>query len=209
MKQGLFLSLDGMDGCGKSTQCRLLADWFRARGHAVTACRDPGGTSLGDQLRQVLLGSSHPRSPTAEALLFMASRAQLVAEVIRPALARGDVVVSDRFLLSTVVYQGHGKGLDPGMLWDVGRLAAEGLEPDLTFVLDLPLEVARARLNRPADRMESLGDDFFRRVREGFLTEARRRPERFRVVNAAPEPEAVHARITQEVSRVLETGPGA
>jgi dTMP kinase len=206
--KGLFLSLDGIDGCGKSTQCRLLADWLRARGHAVTACRDPGGTALGDALRKVLLDSTHPRSPTAEALLFMASRAQLIAEVIRPALNRGDVVVSDRFLLATVVYQGHGKGLNSEMLWEVGRLAAEGLEPDLTFVLDLPLEMARSRLNRPADRMESLGDDFFRRVKEGFLIEARRRPERFRVVNAALSPDLVHAHITQEVSRVLETRPG-
>ena len=130
-----FLSLDGLDGTGKSTQCRLLADRLRGRGLAVTECVDPGGTELGGRLREILLASRQTRiGMRTEALLFMASRAELVAQVIRPALDRGDVVVSDRFLLATVVYQGHAGGLPPDDLWAVGRFATGGLLPDLTLV---------------------------------------------------------------------------
>src|SRR5262249_28539762 len=137
MPRGAFLSLDGLDGTGKSTQCRLLAGWLRARGHAVTECIDPGGTAIGDVIRGLLLHHKASMSLACEALLFMASRAQLVAEVIRPALDAGRAVVCDRFLLANVVYQGHAGGLDVEQLWSVGRLATGGLEPDLTLVLDL------------------------------------------------------------------------
>ena len=120
MSRGFFISLDGLDGAGKSTQCRLLADWLRGRGDSVVTCHDPGGTDLGQQLRHVLLNYRGSMSVTCEALLFMASRAQLVAEVIRPALDAGQIVISDRFLLANVVYQGHAGGLDPAQLWNVG-----------------------------------------------------------------------------------------
>src|ERR1700726_2574713 len=113
----LFLSLDGLDGTGKSTQCRLLCDWLRQQGREVTACVDPGGTALGERLREILLHHRGTMEPAAEALMFMASRAQLVAEVIRPALAQGQIVVSDRYLLANVVYQGHAGGLDVDLLW--------------------------------------------------------------------------------------------
>src|SRR5262245_50974249 len=127
MADGLFLSLDGIDGCGKTTQCRRLVEWLGLHGHRVTTCREPGGTALGDELRLLLLEQSHRRTSAAEALLFMASRAQLVAEVIRPAPEQGQIVVSDRFLLSTVVYQGYGGSLDPAELWKVCRFATGGL----------------------------------------------------------------------------------
>src|SRR5687768_16999826 len=153
--KGLFLSLDGIDGCGKSTQARLLAERLRAEGHTVTSCADPGGTPLGDQLRSILLQQKQTISLSAEALLFMASRAQLVADIIHPALNNGHIVVSDRYLLANVVYQGHGGGLDPEQLWEVGRLATSGLLPNLTLLLDLPVSLARSRRNRPPDRMES------------------------------------------------------
>jgi dTMP kinase len=208
MRKGRFITLDGLDGCGKSTQCRLLADWLRDRGHTVVTCREPGGTPLGDELRQILLHSLSRRSPRAEALLFMASRAELVAEVIQPALAHGAVVLCDRFLLSTVVYQGHAGGLEPGVLWEIGRFSTSGIEPDCTLLLDLPVETAFARLNRPTDQVESRGQEYFERVRQGFLTEARQRPERVRVVDATANVADVHAVITQEVNRVLETNPG-
>src|SRR5262245_27780324 len=153
--KGFFLSLDGIDGTGKSTQCRLLADWLRGRGFDVVACVDPGGTPLGQEVRKILLSGQDHLDPACEALLFMASRAQLVAEVIRPALEAGRVVLSDRFLLANVVYQGHAGGLDVEQLWQVGALSTGGVEPDLTLLLDLPLEVALERRGRPADRMES------------------------------------------------------
>jgi dTMP kinase len=203
MASGLFISLDGLDGCGKSTQCRLLAAWLRSHGHAVTACADPGGTAIGTIIRGLLLEHRGEMSLPCEALLFMASRAQLTAEIIRPALDAGQVVVADRYTLANVVYQGHAGGLDPEQLRQIGRLATGGLEPDLTFVLDLPPELARSRLTRPADRMESRPPDYHDRVRDGFLIEARRRPEHIRVVDASGAVERIHEQITQEVMRVL------
>jgi dTMP kinase len=207
MSRPIFIVLDGLDGTGKTTQCRLLADRLRAAGHDVVACADPGGTALGAKLREILLHHHGEIAPTCEALLFMASRAQLVHEVIRPALDAGRIVVSDRFLLANVVYQGHARGLDVEQLWQVGRLSTGGLEPDLTLVLDLPVEDALARRGRATDRLESRGREYQQRVREGFLAEARRRPERVRVVDARPSLAEVHEAVWHEVSHVLATGP--
>lgn len=199
-----FISLDGIDGTGKSTQCRLLADWLRGRGAAVTTCADPGGTEIGAKLREILLFGKQTRiGPRTESLLFMASRAELVDQVIRPALDRGEVVVSDRFLLANVVYQGHAGGIPPDELWGIGEFSTARLKPDLTLVLDLPLDVARRRRNREADRMESRGEEYDRRVRAGFLVEAAARPDAFRVIDAGPPPEQVHAAIIREVSALL------
>lgn len=203
MPSPAFISLDGLDGTGKSTQCRLLADWLRAGGHTVTTCIDPGGTPLGTQLRSLVLHHRPEIDRMCEALLFMASRAQLLAEVIRPALASGNVVISDRFLLANIVYQGHAGGLDVERLWEIGRFAAGGLEPDITIVLDLPPEQAAQRRGRPADRIEKRGVDYHERLRQGFLAEARRRPDRIRVVDAAPAVEAVQDAIRCEVSSLL------
>jgi dTMP kinase len=199
----LFLSLDGLDGTGKSTQCRLLSDWLRGRGQAVTTCIDPGGTPLGGQLRSLVLHHRPDIDRMCEALLFMASRAQLLAEVIRPALASGQIVISDRFLLANVVYQGHAGGLDVERLWEIGRFAAGGLEPDLTIVLDLPPEQAALRRGRPADRIESRDADYHARIRRGFLAEAQRRPERIRVVDASASIESVQQTIRGEVASLL------
>jgi dTMP kinase len=204
-----FLSLDGLDGTGKSTQCRLLADWLRARGHAVTACADPGGTAVGETIRELLLDRRQQMTVACEALLFMASRAQLTAEIIRPALDSGHAVVCDRYLLANVVYQGYAGGLDPDLLWTIGRLATGGLEPDLTLILDLPVEVALARRKGGEDRFESRDAVYQARVREGFLSAARRHPERLRVIDAGQSIQVVHERICQEVVRVLAASPRA
>jgi dTMP kinase len=204
MARAPFVSLDGLDGTGKSTQCRLLAAWLRRQGLKVTQCADPGGTEVGDQLRELLLHRRETRmAPACEALLFMASRAQLVAEVIRPALEAGRAVVCDRFLLANVVYQGHAGGLDVGLLWEAGRWTAGGLTPDLTLVLDLPPEKARARRRGPADRVEGRDKKYHARVREGFLAEARRCPERVRVIDAGPPAAEVQEAIRREVARLL------
>jgi dTMP kinase len=204
-----FISLDGLDGSGKSTQCRLLADWLRARGFTVTECADPGSTPAGDIIRHLLLDQRQEMTLTCEMFLFMASRAQLTAQVIRPALDAGQAVVADRFLLANVVYQGHAGGLDPDQIWEIGRVATGGLEPDLTVVLDLPVELAHTRRKGPADRLESRDFSYHVRVREGFRTEAQRRPERIRLVDAQPSVAEVHERICQEVGRVLAAGSGA
>jgi dTMP kinase len=200
-----FISLDGLDGTGKSTQCRLLAAWLRERGFTVTECADPGSTEAGDTIRRLLLDHRLEMSLTCEMFLFMASRAQLTAQVIRPALEAGRAVMADRFLLANVVYQGHAGGLNPDKIWEIGRVATGGLEPDLTVVLDLPVEWANARRQGPADRLESRDLSYQVRVREGYRSEARRRPERIRLVDAQPAVGAVHERICEEVARVLET----
>jgi dTMP kinase len=198
-----FISLDGLDGTGKSTQCRLLAEWLRQRGLEVVTCRDPGGTPLGDALRAILLGHPYEIAPTAEALLFMASRAELVERVIRPALSAGTWVVSDRFVLANVVYQGHAGGLAADDLWDVGRVATGGLEPDLTVVLDLPVAAAIERRGRAADRLEGRDMAYQERVRHGFLAEAQRRPDRIAVVDATPDVEAVRMAVRAAVARLM------
>lgn len=204
MPKGFFLSCDGLDGTGKSTQCRLLVDWLKAAGLRVTTAIDPGGTELGAKLREILLfGREHALALRAEALLFMASRAQLVEQVIRPAWERGDIVVSDRFLLANVVYQGHAGGLVPEELWSLGRFATAGLEPDLTLLFDLPVEQARSRMKTHADRMEARGEVYRNRVRDGFLQEAARQPERIAVIDAAPPVEQVWGHVCQIVSKAL------
>jgi dTMP kinase len=203
MPRPFFFSLDGLDGTGKSTQCRRLAAWLYAQGLKVTECADPGGTGLGDTIRDLLLDHRQEMTLPCEALLFMASRAQLTAQVIRPALDEGRIVISDRYLLANVVYQGHAGGLDPELLWQVGRLATAGLEPDLTLVLDLPIDEALSRRTGPGDRLERRDAGYQARVREGFLVEARRCPDRIRVIDARPPLEAVHEQICREVGHVM------
>ena len=195
MSSSLFISLDGLDGTGKSTQCRLLADWLREQGHEVLSCSDPGGTEIGTVLRSLLLEQKSRINLPCEALLFMASRAQLVDEIIRPALAHGQVVVSDRFLLANVVYQGHAGGLDPKLLWRIGLMATQGLEPDLTLVLDLPPDIAGARLPGPRDRLESRPVSYQERVREGFRTEASANHRKMKIIDASGSIEEVQADI--------------
>jgi dTMP kinase len=182
----MFFSIDGGDGVGKSTQVELFSQWLRELGHEVVACRDPGSTPLGEAVRDLLLNRHDLEiDRRSEMLLYMAARAQLVEQVIRPALEQGKVVVTDRYLLANVVYQGYAGGLDVDMLWEVGRVATGGLMPDLTLVLDMPAEAAAERIARPWDRMEQQGAAFHARVREGFLAEAARRPGEIVVVNAA------------------------
>jgi dTMP kinase len=197
----LFFSLDGIDGTGKSTQMALCEAWLRGLGYDVVTCRDPGSTPLGESIREILLESRGvPISRTAEMLLYMAARAQLVAQVIRPALETGKVVLADRYLLANVVYQGHAGGLDIDELWSIGRTATGGLEPNLTIVLDMLPQAARARLSRPLDRMELEGEEFRQRLRTGFLAEAGRWPEKIMVVDAGRPIEVVQAEIQRAVS---------
>ncbi len=204
MSQALFIVLDGLDGTGKSTQCRLLAEWLRAQGRVVQICTDPGGTEVGKVLRALLLEHKNALTLPCEALLFMASRAQLVDEVIRPALTQGNVIICDRFLLANVVYQGHAGGLDPRLLWEIGHMVTGGLEPDLTLVLDLPPQVASARLTGPRDRLESRPLDYQQRVREGFRIEALAHPDSMRILDATGSIEKVQAAVRHEVLAYLE-----
>jgi dTMP kinase len=197
----MFISIDGGDGVGKSTQIGLLCDWLRSDGREVVTCRDPGSTPLGEAVRDILLHRHdlhiHRR---AEMLLYMAARAQLVEEVIRPALAAGKTIVCDRYLLANVAYQGYGGGLDVPSLWQVGEIAVEGVMPELTIVLDMPPASAAGRIKRELDRMEQQGANFHARVRDGFLAEAGRR-ENVVVINASQAIAEVHAAIRAAVQR--------
>lgn len=192
----MFIALDGSDGVGKSTQVSLLAQWLRGLGHQVITCRDPGSTPLGEAIRALLLDRHDLRmDPKAEMLLYMAARAQMVEEVIRPGLAAGRSVISDRYLLANVVYQGYGGGLDVKTIWEIGRVATGGLMPDITIVLDVPPEVAAARLSAQRDRIESRDGEFYARVREGFLTEAQRNPQQIVVLDGTNPVSEVHEQI--------------
>jgi dTMP kinase len=168
----MFVVIEGIEGSGKSTLMTQLSEHLAAGGHGVVVTREPGGTQLGDAVRAIFLNRAIAISPLTESLLVNAARAQHVADVIRPALADGRIVLCDRFSDSTLAYQGYGRGLDLSSLRAVCATAAGGLEPDLVLLLDVPVSVARARLrerNGPTDRIESEDDDFHERVRRGFL----------------------------------------
>lgn len=206
MRSARFISLDGIDGSGKSSQIAPLADWLRSRGCEVVTCRDPGSTPAGDAIRAILLDRQDLHlAATAEMLLYMAARAQLVAEVVRPALDRGAWVVSDRYLLSNVAYQGHAGGLGADVVWRVGEVATGGLLPDLMLLLDIDLETAARRLDgrrldQPLDKLENRGDDYRRRLRDGYHAEAAARPERIVVIDAAADRDEVARRIRRAVA---------
>jgi dTMP kinase len=193
----MFFSFDGIDGVGKSTQMRLFCEMLRVHGHEVEYCRDPGSTALGEAIREILLRSDGnvPIGRRSEMLLYMAARAQLVDEVIRPAVEAGRVVVSDRYLLANVVYQGHAGGLDAEVVRQVGQVATDGIYPDCVFLLDMPTEAADRRLSREKDRMESQGDEYRRRLREGFLAEAARPGSRIHLIDASRSIESVQDEI--------------
>jgi dTMP kinase len=200
----MFITFDGVDGAGKSTQVKLLREWLAARGERVVTCRDPGSTALGEKLREVLLShhdvAIHRRS---EMLLYMAARSQLVEEVIRPALERGEWVLSDRYLLANVVYQAHAGGLSIEEVWQTGRVATGGLMPRLTFVLDMPAAAAQARQGRPPDRMEAQGLEYLEKVRQGFLRESESARIPIVVLNAERAPEQIHADVVSQVEKLL------
>jgi dTMP kinase len=200
----LFIVLDGVEGCGKSTQVALLAQRLREAGAMVVVTHEPGGTAVGERIRELLLDPAHPEmTALTEVLLFCASRAQHCAEVIAPALAAGKMVVCDRFSSSTAVYQGYAGGVGMDVVMRVNDVATGGLEPDLLVVLDLDPAVGMARKlggsKTPGDRIERKPPGFHQKVREGFLEYARLRPGRAVVVNAEGEPQEVHGRVWEQV----------
>lgn len=200
---GFFITLEGPEGSGKSSQGRWLVERLRRLGYPVVFLRDPGSTALGRALRRVLLHTAAPMSPLQEALLFIGGRVQLIEERIRPALARAQVVVCDRFHDATVAYQGFGGRLDVPWLDRVGRSAIHGVMPVLTILLDLPAPRGFARLDRARDRMERKAMDFHRRVRQGYLRLAAREPRRFVVIDATQPKTAVQRQILPILSQRL------
>lgn len=206
MSRGVFITLEGGDGVGKSTQAELLEGWIRESGREVVRTREPGGTDVGVQLRNIVLHHPGHIAARAEALIYAADRAHHVATVVRPAIERGAVVLQDRYLDSSVAYQGAGRVLDPEEVRQLSLWATEGLLPDLTVLLDLSEARARERLDsadKPFDRLESEANDFHQRVREAFLALAAREPERFLVLDAAEPMDAIQQRIRARVAGVL------
>ena len=202
---GRFISLEGIDGAGKASQLAPLVSWLQQKGCSVVTCRDPGSTAAGDAIRAILLDRHEiTLSATAEMLLYMAARAQLVAEVIEPALNRGDWVVSDRYLLANIVYQGHAGGLDPESIRQVGAVATRSLEPDAVLLLEVDLETAARRMQRPLDKLENRGNEFRQRLHKGYRVEAAKHPERIHVVDATQSIDAIAARLRDVLADQFE-----
>jgi dTMP kinase len=203
---GLFITLEGGDGSGKSTQAELLSGWLRERGRTVLRTREPGGTDVGNEVREIVLHHRGDIAPRAEALLYAADRAHHIASTVRPALARGEVVIQDRYLDSSVAYQGVGRVLDPVEIRELSLWAAEGLLPDLTILLDLDETVARTRLDSARtryDRLEAEKAEFHARVRTAYLDLAEAEPERFLVLDASQPVADIAARIRARVDPLL------
>lgn len=201
-----FFSLEGVDGSGKTTQLALLAEHLRRAGREVVTVREPGGTPVSDKIRALILSPENPIVPAAELLLFSAARAQLVSQVIAPALKAGKVVLADRFGWSTLAYQGYGRGMDHGPIRELFRIACGDIWPLHSFLLDLPVASMRDRLaagGRSADRMESESAAFFERVRLGYRRIAQENADRFTVIDAGQSPEAVQQAILAKLVPLL------
>lgn len=204
--RGLFITLEGIEGCGKSTQARLLGEFLRSEGYVTVETREPGGTPLAEKIRSVLLDrASEPVAPETEAFLIFAARRQHVSQVIEPALARGAIVICDRFSDSTLAYQGYARGLNLPMLRSLNRLATHAIAPDLTLVFDLPVAegLARRRSTTVQNRLDRESLQFHRKVRAGFLDLAKHHPSRMKVVPAGAAKDAVARTVTHIVAPML------
>ncbi|WKK70825.1 dTMP kinase [Rathayibacter oskolensis] len=207
---GLFVTLEGGDGAGKTTQARLLEEWLGSRGRTVVRTREPGGTEVGVQIREIVLHHRGEIDPRAEALLYAADRAQHIGTLVRPALERGDVVIQDRYIDSSVAYQGAGRVLDAGEVRRLSEWATRELRPDLTVLLDLDPAAARTRLDASRtrfDRLEAEKEEFHARVRQAFLAIAEADPERFLVVDASLPIERIAETVRQRIAGLLDDRP--
>lgn len=208
--RGKFITFEGIDGSGKSTQVRLLAGDLRVKGFDVLTTLEPGGTPLGRRLREAFLETEESVAPIAELLLFAADRAQHVEFLVKPALAEGKIVISDRYADATAAYQGAGRGFDEKIINQVIKIATGGLKPDLTVFFDIPIEKAILRTNsRTADetiknRMDSETADFYERVRNAYLKIAEREPKRFRIIEASSSIEDIHKKVSEIITKFLK-----
>ena len=207
MSKGLFITFEGIDGCGKSTQINMLSDHLKSGGRSVVLLREPGGTVVGEKIRSVLLDKKNDgMDPVCELLLFEAARAQIVRELIRPAIDDGSIVICDRFFDSTYAYQGYARGLGADMVRDLNLTATSGLEPDITFLLDIDPEEALKRRGIRGDgddRMEALGIAFQRKVRQGYLDLAGRFGRVYKV-DASGTPEQIFDQVRNKTESILE-----
>ncbi len=211
---GLFITFEGIEGCGKTTQIRLAQDFLNLRSHETILTREPGGTRIGDQIRKILLSvENRGMFPVAELFLYAAARSQHVFEVIAPALKDGKIVLCDRFADATTAYQGAARRIERNFLTEIHKIATGGLKPDLTILLDLPAEAGlkrawerneKEKLTGKEDRFEQEAIDFHERVRDGYLEIARNEPFRVKVINALEPVDTIHQRIVQEIMKVVK-----
>jgi len=213
LPSGLFITFEGTEGCGKTTQCRRLARALRSQRYQVLETREPGGTPLAEAIRRLLLSHSKTKSnietitPVCEAALILAARPQHVAHVIRPALAKGMIVLCDRFFDSTLAYQGYGRKIDTTFLNHSHQFATEGLTPHLTFLLDLPIQegLARRQKSKYQNRLDQESLDFHQRVRRGFIALAKQNPQRIRKLDARASPDTLETQIASMMTSFIQT----
>ena len=202
MTQGLFITFEGPDGCGKTTQMNLLAQYFEKKGKKVVLTREPGGKGLGEKVREILLNYNGKVSDRCESFLFLADRAQNIDIIVKPAVEKGEIVLCDRHIDSTVAYQGYGRGLDINEINMLNNLATGGKKPDLTLVFDVDIETSMKRVGKEKDRMESAGIDFHNRVRNGYLELAKQEPTRIKVLDATKTIEEIHEKVVEIVEKL-------
>lgn len=204
MGKGLFITFEGADGCGKTTQMELLAEYLKNNGKDVLLTREPGGKGLGEKVREILLNYDGPVSNRCESFLFLADRAQNIDIIVNPAVSQGEIVLCDRHIDSTVAYQGYGRGLDIERINKLNDIATNGKKPDLTFVFDIDVETSMKRVGKEKDRMESAGIDFHNRVRKGYLELAKQEPQRIKVLDATKSIEEIHNNVIEIINEKLK-----
>ena len=202
MTQGLFITFEGPDGCGKTTQMNLLAQYFEKKGKKVVLTREPGGKGLGEKVREILLNYNGEVSDRCESFLFLADRAQNIDIIVKPAVKQGEIVLCDRHIDSTVAYQGYGRGLDINEINMLNNLATGGKKPDLTLVFDVDVETSMKRVGKEKDRMESAGIEFHNRVRNGYLELATQEPDRIKVLDATKTIEEIHEKVIEIIEKL-------
>lgn len=202
MKKGLFITFEGADGCGKTTQIELLNKYLTEKGEKTILTREPGAKGLGTKLREILLNYEGDVSPNCESFLFLADRAQHVDCIIKPAMEEGKIILCDRHTDSTVAYQGYGRGLDLDKINFLNNIATGGLKPDLTIIFDIDSETSMQRVGKEKDRMESAGIEFFNKVRNGYLQIAKQEPERVKVINSSDTIENIHKKVVELIEKL-------
>lgn len=203
MDRGLFITFEGADGCGKTTQLNMLAEYLKEKGFDVVVTREPGAKGLGEKLREILLNYEGVVSDRCEAFLFLADRAQHVDVIVKPAVGLGKIVLCDRHTDSTVAYQGYGRGQDIDRINLLNNIATDGMKPDLTFVFDIDVETSQQRVGAEKDRMESAGMDFHNRVRQGYLKLAENEPNRIKVIDAKKSIPNIHDEVVEIIESFL------
>ena len=197
MKKGFFITFEGTDGCGKTTQIKLLTEYLQYRGYEVVLTREPGCAGLGQKIRDLLLNYDGEISPVCESFLFLADRAQNIEVIVKRNVEMGRIVISDRHTDSSLAYQGYGRELDVERIDMLNNIATSGLKPDLTFVFDIDVDTSMSRVGKEKDRMESAGREFFERVRQGYLKIAQKEPNRVKVINAIDSIENIHNQVVR------------